>query len=189
MPPPTFFHLFLLSEQLHRQPRAVYKYWAPCRACLSLRPLVPDFTCSLFPWFDSGYNLRQSTLASVGTETGTHSAYCACFERFHRCSSWTRCACTSLCHDRCPLSSGHPCCSADAVPHGPFVMLLVQFSDKVVDVVHSPFEWLDHRCPATVVISCSSSAGCPAAEVYASRCRVVVDFSLLMVLTILFGTV
>ena len=28
-------------------------------------------TCSLFPWFDSGYNLRQSTLASVGTETGT----------------------------------------------------------------------------------------------------------------------
>ena len=25
-------------------------------------------------------------------------------------------------------------------------MLLVQFSDKVVYVVHSPFEWLDHRC-------------------------------------------
>ena len=25
-------------------------------------------------------------------------------------------------------------------------MLLVQFSDKVVGVVHSPFEWLDHRC-------------------------------------------
>ena len=42
---------------------------------------------------------------------------------------------------------------------------------------------------ATVVISCSSSAGCSAAGVYASRCRVVVDFSLLMVLTILFGTV
>ena len=42
---------------------------------------------------------------------------------------------------------------------------------------------------ATVVISCSSSAGCPDAGVYASRCRVVVDVSLLMVLTILFGTV
>ena len=39
MPLATFFHLFLLSEQLHRQPRAVYKY---CRASLSLRPLVPD---------------------------------------------------------------------------------------------------------------------------------------------------
>ena len=29
--PPTFFHLFLLCETSHRQPRAVYKYWAPCR--------------------------------------------------------------------------------------------------------------------------------------------------------------
>ena len=27
-----------------------------------------------------------------------------------------------------------------------FFMLMVQFSDKVFDVVHSPFEWLDHRC-------------------------------------------
>ena len=25
--------LFLLSEELHRQPRAVYKYWVPCRLC------------------------------------------------------------------------------------------------------------------------------------------------------------
>ena len=40
--PLTLSLLFLLSEQLHRQPRAVYKYWAPCRACLSLRPFVPD---------------------------------------------------------------------------------------------------------------------------------------------------
>ena len=40
--PLTLSLLFLLSEQLHRQPRAVYKYWAPCRACLSRRPFVPD---------------------------------------------------------------------------------------------------------------------------------------------------
>ena len=54
-------------------------------------------------------------------------------------------------------------------------------------VVHSPFGWLDHRCHCYVVTSCSSSAVFPAAGVFASRCRVVVDFSLLMVLTILFG--
>ena len=49
-------------------------------------------------------------------------------------------------------------------------------------VVHSPFEWLDHRC------HCNCRQTC-AAGVFASRCRVVVDFSLLVVLTILFGTV
>ena len=40
---------------------------------------------------------------------------------------------------------------------------------------------------AIVVTSCSSSADCPAAGVFASRCRVVVAFSLLVVLTISFG--
>ena len=40
--------LCLLSEELHRQPRAVCKYWAPCRACLSLQPLYLAVTCSLF---------------------------------------------------------------------------------------------------------------------------------------------
>ena len=35
------------------------------------------------------------------------------------CSSWTRCARTSLCNDRCRLLYGHPCCGAEAVPHGP----------------------------------------------------------------------
>ena len=42
---------------------------------------------------------------------------------------------------------------------------------------------------AGVVPSCSSSADCPAAGVFVRRCLVVVDLSLLMVLTILFGTV
>ena len=42
-------------------------------------------------------------------------------------------------------------------------MLLVQFSDKVFGVVHSPFEWLDHRCHLQLSVpSCSSSAYCPA---------------------------
>ena len=78
-------------------------------------PSFLTVTCSLFSWFDSGYYLRQSTSASVGTETDTHSAYCACFGRLHSCSSWTRCARTSLCNDRCRPFSGPPCCGAEAV--------------------------------------------------------------------------
>ena len=119
-------------------------------------------TCSLFSWFDSGYNLRQSTLASVGTETGTHSASCACFERLHRCSSWTRCARTSLCNNRCRLSSGRPCCGAEAVPHGPFVHahgavlgqgFLMSFT--------VPLNGWTIVATATVVTSCSLSGDCP----------------------------
>ena len=56
------------------------------------------------------------------------------------------------------------------------------------DVVHSPFEWLYHRCHC----NCRNLVlfvGLCAAGVFASRCRVVVDFSLLVVLTIRFGTV
>ena len=77
--------LFLPSEELHRQPRAVYKYWAPCCAFSSApRNWQSLIRCSL--WFDSGYILRQSTAA------------CG------RCSSWTRCARTSLCNDRCRIA-------------------------------------------------------------------------------------
>ena len=55
-------------------------------------------------------------------------------------------------------------------------------------VVHSPFGWLDHRCHCYVVTSCSSSAvsllpGCLRRDVVLWWV-----FSLLMVLTILFGT-
>ena len=32
--------LFLLGEEQYRRPRAVYKYWAPCRLLFPLRPLV-----------------------------------------------------------------------------------------------------------------------------------------------------
>ena len=42
---------------------------------------------------------------------------------------------------------------------------------------------------AYVVTSSSSADSLTAAEVFTSRCRVVVDSSLLMLLTILFGTV
>ena len=68
--------LFLLSEELHRQPRAVYKYWAPCRLCwedtyavgwfLSTAPRIWQSPVRCSPWFDSGYMLRQSTAAFVG---------------------------------------------------------------------------------------------------------------------------
>ena len=67
--------LFLLSEELHRQPRAVFKYWAPCRLCWDDTYAVGWFLCrapriwqSLVrcsPWFDRGYMLHQSTAASV----------------------------------------------------------------------------------------------------------------------------
>ena len=84
VPPVTLSLLFLLSEVLHRQPRAVYKFWAPCCAFSSSpRNWQSLIRCSL--WFDSGYILRQSTAA------------CG------RCNSWTRCACTSLCNDRCRI--------------------------------------------------------------------------------------
>ena len=67
--------LFLLSEEIHRQPRAVYKYWAPCRLCsedtyaawflsTALRIWQSPVRCS--GWFDSGYLLRQFTAAFVG---------------------------------------------------------------------------------------------------------------------------
>ena len=55
--------LFLLSEELHRQPRAVYKYWAPCRLrwedtyavgwFLSTAPRNWQSPVRCSPWFDS----------------------------------------------------------------------------------------------------------------------------------------
>ena len=65
------FLLFLLSEELHRQPRAVNKYWAPYRLCwentyavgwfLSTAPRIWQSPVRCSPWFDSGYMLRQFT--------------------------------------------------------------------------------------------------------------------------------
>ena len=70
------FFLFLLSEELHRQPRAVHKNWAPCRLCwedtyavgwfLSTAPRIWQSLVRCSPWFDSGHMLRQFTAASVG---------------------------------------------------------------------------------------------------------------------------
>ena len=177
VPLATLFHLFLLCEQRHsaspgRNTNTGRRVVLVSLYCLSYLTV----TCPLFPWFDSGYYLRRFALASVGTETGTHSAYCACFERFHRCSSWTRCARTSLCNDRCWLSSGHPCCCAEAVPHGPFHAPGGSSRTRLLMSFTIPLNGWTIAATATVVTSCSSLAGCPAAGVYASRCRVVVDF-------------
>ena len=75
VPPRLTSLLFLLSEELHRQPRAVFKYWAPCRLCwedtysvgwfLSTAPRIWQSLVRCSPWFGSGYMLRQSTAASV----------------------------------------------------------------------------------------------------------------------------
>ena len=64
-------------------------------------------------------------------------------------------------------------------------------------VMSFTFPWIGCTivATATVVTSCSSTSGFPDSAaplccgVFASRCRVVVDFSLLMVLTVLFVTV
>ena len=106
--------------------------------------------CSLF--------LVRQWQSSVGTETGTHSAYCACFERFHRCSSWTRCARTSLCNDRCRLvwtslllrrgSSPWSICSCSWCSSR--TRFLVSFT--------VPLNGWTIAAAATVVISCCSSA-------------------------------
>ena len=66
-------------------------------------------------------------------------------------------------------------------------MLIVQFSDKVY-VAHSPFEWLDHRCHCNCrdfVLFVGRLPRCESVCV-AMSCGVVL---LLVVLTILFGTV
>ena len=60
-------------------------------------------------------------------------------------------------------------------------MLLVQFSDKVFDVVHSPFEWLDHRVPLQLSLPRALR------REFASRCRVVVEVLLLIVLRFCLG--
>ena len=125
--------LFLLGEKLHRQPRAVYKYWVPYCAFFSVPRLWQSFIrCSL--WFDSGYILRQSTAAC-----GRYSSWtkvCSLFvvqrqvpgcpdipvvrrgsspwssSSFSWCSFRTRLLlCPLLVNDRCP-------CSAVAVLHG-----------------------------------------------------------------------
>ena len=81
---------------------------------------------------------------------------------------------------------------ADRVSSGKYSGIFV-FTAPVVELIvvsfTVPLNGWTIAATATVVTSCSSSADWPAAGVFASRCRVVVDFSLLMVLTILFGTV
>ena len=76
VPPRLSSLLFLLGEERYRQPRAVYKYWAPCRLCwedtyavgwfLSTAPPIWQSLVRCSPWLDSGYMLRQSTAAFVG---------------------------------------------------------------------------------------------------------------------------
>ena len=66
-------------------------------------------------------------------------------------------------------------------------MLLVHFSDKVFHVVHSPFEWLYHRCHCNcrdLVLFVGRLRGCLRRDVVWWWI-----FSLLVVLTIRFGTV
>ena len=86
-------------------------------------------------------------------------------------------------------SGGHSCMDlADPVSSGKYSAAFVFTAPVAEPTVMSFTVPFNGHTTATVVTSCSSSADCPAAEVFASRCRVVVDFSLLVVLTIRFGT-
>ena len=144
-------------------------------------------------WFDSGYMLRQSTVA------------CG------RYSSWTRCACTSLCNDRCRIvrtflllrRGSSPWSSSSCSRCSSRTRLLLcpsLFNDRcrssavaVLTVVDTPVfaQWLISMV-LTIEISSYSltrwSSSLLCRMCCALRCRLVVKVSLLMVLTILYGT-
>ena len=99
-------------------------------------------------------------------------------------------------------SGGHSCFRsmdlADPVSSGKYSGTFVFTARVSVPIVMSftvPLDGCTIVATATVVTPCSSSADCPVSAaqcvvgVLASRCRVVVEVSLLVVLTILFGTV
>ena len=145
MPLAIFFHLFLLSEDLHRQPRAVYNFWVPCRACLSLRYLVPD--CHLFAVLSTVDTIYVSLLWFLWEQRQVRTVLTVLVSRDSTDAVpgqgvlVLRCATTG--------AGSRPDIFVVAQRQFPMVhlfMLMVQFSDKVFDVVHSPFEWLDHRC-------------------------------------------
>ena len=79
-------------------------------------------------------------------------------------------------------SGGHSCFMsmdlADPVSSGKYSGIFVFTAPVAEPTVMSfsvPLDGCTIAATATVVISCSSSADCPAAGVYASRCRVVVE--------------
>ena len=145
--------LFLLGEEQYRQPRAVYKYWARmkffhflrtwlslrCWSCLRFTGLwiflEDDFWYSVFssPWFDIGYTLRQFmrlvgriSHISLGSTQSTPSTSCVCH----------------------PRVAGFGMDLADPVSSGSTLFFRVHSSScgAQCGVVHSPFQWLDHRC-------------------------------------------
>ena len=94
-------------------------------------PLYLTVTCSLFSLFDSGYFLRQSTSASVGTETDTHSATVLVSG-----DSTVAVPGQGVLAHRCATTGAGPFLDLSVVAQRQFPMvqlflLKVQFSDKV----------------------------------------------------------
>ena len=188
----------------HRQPRAVYKYWARMKFFHSL---VPGSHCSVlvlpevYRFMDfSGRRLLvfrvQFSLVRQWIHVWRQSM--RLLEDFLALLVFdTKHTIYELC---LPSERGFGMCMdlADPVSSGKYSGTLV-FTAPVAEPTLMSFTVPLNGCTivptATVVTSCSSSADCPdsaaqcAAGVFASRCRLVVEFSLLMVLTILFGTV
>ena len=155
------FLLCLLSEELHRQPRAVYKYWAPCRAGLSLRSLVPD--SHLFAVLGSTVDtIYVSLLWLLWEQRQVRTVLTVLVSRDS----------TDAVPEQGVLELRSATTGAGFRPDIPVVaqrqfpmvhlfMLLVQFSDKVFDVFTIPLNGWTIVATATVVTSCSSSGVCP----------------------------
>ena len=112
--------LCLLSEELHRQPRAVYKYWAPCRAGLSLRSLVPD--SHLFAVLGSTVDtFYVSLLWLLWEQRQIRTMLTVLVSRDSTDAVLGQGVLALRCVTTGAGLSGHPCCCAEAVPHGPFV--------------------------------------------------------------------
>ena len=80
--------------KVHRQPRAVYKYWAGLRRLrLSRTSLCSGSSSSSSPSSSTWRCLRLSSSTDwwifwLSTETGTQCKLCRSPLRSHRCSSW-----------------------------------------------------------------------------------------------------
>ena len=66
-------------------------------------PSYLTVTCSLFSLVRQWILFTSVYIGFCWNRDRYAQCYCACFWRLHICSSWTRCARTSLCNDRCRL--------------------------------------------------------------------------------------
>ena len=102
---------------IHRQPRAVYKYWARLRRCAGLwlcTSLCSTATSSCSPRRSTGWCLRSSSSPECWAFRCEQRRVrtlpnCAEDRRFVRCSSWWKLTCPFACNDRLVQTVQKPC--------------------------------------------------------------------------------